>query len=158
MEDLRQGRAGEVWSARELEGMKQICPDAWWQLLRKRCPGCGKDGRRVGGSFQPPPKHDKKTWAHIAQMLRDGGKFDSCRGAAIEAEKERRRVQASNWVARDMHKRMIITKLEDARRSADHTGEEKQKIQNIRDLKATNYKSNQRTQHCNVAIEEFEKL
>lgn len=116
--------------------MKKFCPDAWWQTLHKRCPGCGKNGRRVGGSFQPPPQHDKRAWNDIAQLLQDGGKFDNCGGAAVEAERERRRGWLECWVARDTQKRRIITELKNAKQSGEHTAEEKRKSQAIRALKA----------------------
>lgn len=94
--DLYRTEGKEALQQGELEELKAKCPDAWWVNLDKlRCPGCGRDGRPIGGTFRPPRKDDEKAWLAVEEMLNSGEDFRFCltESEELEVVAEARRIQ-----------------------------------------------------------------
>lgn len=70
----------------------------WRRLHPIRCPGCGEPGRRVGGSFEPPPRRKAKAWKQLKTMLENGGRFDHCSDSVREGLCERK-LHQERWSA-----------------------------------------------------------
>ncbi|KAI0088031.1 hypothetical protein BDY19DRAFT_205416 [Irpex rosettiformis] len=78
----------------ERQETKAWCPEAWWQVWgNPRCPGCGKQGRPVGVTFEASQKQDKKAWSRLEEVMTCGQKYDwsRCRKARWEANMEKHR-------------------------------------------------------------------
>jgi hypothetical protein len=65
------------------------CPNLWFLVVQKRCPGCGQNAIPVGSNLRIPVKKDKKGWRQVEAWIEAGAdleaKFVSC--ATVEQHK-----------------------------------------------------------------------
>jgi len=52
-------------SRKEMEERKKRYPWLWMPLGPLRCPGCGKEGREVGATFEPPAANDTEAGPRV---------------------------------------------------------------------------------------------
>jgi hypothetical protein len=68
-----------------------VCPNIWFLVVQKRCPGCGQNAIPVGSNLRIPAKKDKKGWRQVEAWIEAGAdleaKFVSC--ATVEQHKQR---------------------------------------------------------------------
>lgn len=112
----------------ELEQLRQVSPTFHWKDMRgnAHCPGCGKEGRPVGGTFRPCAKTDEKGWKQIEKMLEGGEDFSYCMTYAeqLEVIQEGRRLREKkkgeeSWA---IEKERRIAELQEASKVSRHTG------------------------------------
>ncbi|THH13627.1 hypothetical protein EW146_g6618 [Bondarzewia mesenterica] len=79
----------------EFEEMKRMSPELWWIVLNSRCPHCGMDGIKVGGTFRVPKQAGDKGWKEVRRSSDQGEQFSYCLKAEEEKElkREARRVR-----------------------------------------------------------------
>lgn len=87
----------------ELQWLRSNDPNMWWIEINrnpltnweadahaKRCPGCGKEGLKVGSNFRIPAKKDEKAWKRIEEMIENGNdlvaKFSVCATSEIHED------------------------------------------------------------------------
>jgi hypothetical protein len=127
-------QAGRPFSDEELNEYKKSNPALWWQPLRSlRCPGCGREGTPVGGTFRAPAQKDARGWARVSELLEKGELFSYCltteeESALIkDAETENlRRQNAAGW------KETKANRIAELKNAAGRTDEEMRKVARIK--------------------------
>ncbi|KAJ7145379.1 hypothetical protein C8R43DRAFT_548149 [Mycena crocata] len=135
---LSMQREGRTLSDEEMKNeYKKSNPALWWQPLSAlRCPGCGKSGVPVGGTFRAPSEKDVRGWTRVSELLEKGEKFSYCltqeeeafllRDAEIENE---RRKNSTRW------EEMKARRITELKNTLGRTDEEIQKLTRIKALK-----------------------
>lgn len=131
-----EGESG--FTPEELEELRKISPEFLWKDMKGNghCPQCGKEGRKVGGTFRPCAQTDDKGWKWIKERLDAGEDFSFCMTDEEQAEviqegkrlKERRKGDES-WVA---ERNRRIAELKAASEKGQRTKTEEEKLNRIR--------------------------
>jgi len=134
----------EMYSRERLEELKKRDPWLWMPVGPLRCPGCGSDGRLVGGAFRPPPMSDEKAWAETSRLLDAGEPFLPCpppdKHDELIVEGQRLKahdMQRDEWAKAKQER---IAALKNAVQRGGRTPEEEAKLARIRELKEVDSK------------------
>ncbi|PWN40977.1 hypothetical protein IE81DRAFT_348763 [Ceraceosorus guamensis] len=68
--------ARQSWIAKHSSSAAHV----FWRQVVTCCPGCGKEGVRVGSTFRAPSKKDAKAWESMRRStLEQGNRWDFCK-------------------------------------------------------------------------------
>lgn len=130
----------EAFTKEELEELRKVSPEFLRRDMQRnaRCPGCGKEGRPVGGTFRACAQGDDRGWARVKEMLDTGEEFSYCVTEEEQKEviqegerlKESRRDKA--W---EEERKRRIAELKEASETGQRTKAEERKLDRIRGQK-----------------------
>lgn len=124
-------RGDKGLSEEEIEELKHLTPEVWWQRMGPCCPGCDKDGRKVGTSFEAPSRDDVGAWKKLRVWIEGGGEQMERASFDLEVRKEKARQRFSL----EFEKRRRINTLRQAMVLGVRTSEEEERLAIIRLLK-----------------------
>lgn len=124
-------RGDKGLSEEEIEELKHLTPEVWWQRMGPCCPGCGEDGRKVGTSFEAPSRDNVGAWKKLRVWIEGGGEQMERASFDLEVLKEKERQRFSL----EYEKRRRIDTLQQAMVLGVRTSEEEERLAIIRLLK-----------------------